>query len=292
MNGWGITCRFIGEGKSIIAVITQDVYDRYNQTDETFEVCFHDIGLFLDEKYSDFECVKSIGQDIKHILYDFLKKTSSFGRMVDTGLTYAAFTFFRNNDWTYDSPNYRYRFLGAYKDEHSDHKLWAGNKYFCRSDYHASSYVHRFISGELSNTYRDGFDIITGNLELLLTDPSNTHERSIETRAMIDVPEKAASLMSRLKKALPVPTTISSHLAKTLSEKSPGTAIPSRCDIIDVVYTGDAGGILCCLNLGGGEQHMVSITLLSFNRNHSLSREIDVYQRHRIKKMKQHSTYH
>jgi hypothetical protein len=66
--------------------------------------------------------------------------------------------------------------------------------------------------------------------------------------------------------------------------------IPERCQVIDVIYTGDEGGIICCLDIGGPHTknaHLVSITHLGFSRNTPLSREIDVYQRHRIKKLKQ-----
>ena len=66
--------------------------------------------------------------------------------------------------------------------------------------------------------------------------------------------------------------------------------IPSRCNVIDVVYRGDVGGILWCLDIGGPDTksaHIVSITHLTFNRNIPLAREIEAYQRHRNKKLKQ-----
>jgi hypothetical protein len=50
------------------------------------------------------------------------------------------------------------------------------------------------------------------------------------------------------------------------------------------------GGILCGLDIGGAETqaaHVVSITHLTFDRRVPLSREIEAYQRHRIKKLKQ-----
>ena len=63
-----------------------------------------------------------------------------------------------------------------------------------------------------------------------------------------------------------------------------------RIGITSVLYTGDMGGILCGLDIGGAETktpHVVSITHLAFDRRVPLSREIDAYQRHRIKKLKQ-----
>jgi hypothetical protein len=70
----------------------------------------------------------------------------------------------------------------------------------------------------------------------------------------------------------------------------PDISIPSRCNVIDVIYSGDFGGIVCCLDIGGPDTksaHLVSITHLIFNRNVPLAREIEAYQRHRIKKLKQ-----
>lgn len=107
---------------------------------------------------------------------------------------------------------------------------------------------------------------------------------------MIDDIEKAQFLLDRLKSALPIATRISPSLMKSLSSRSPDVEIPDRCNIIDALYMGDEGGIICCLDIGGAETknpHLVSITHLRFDRNTPLFREIDVYQRHRIKKLKQ-----
>jgi hypothetical protein len=107
---------------------------------------------------------------------------------------------------------------------------------------------------------------------------------------MIDNPGKTDILMAALKEALPVPTTITPYLARALSQKSPDIAIPSQCNVVDVIYSGDFGGIVCCLDIGGPDTkaaHLVSITHLSFNRKAPMAREIESYQRHRNKKLKQ-----
>ena len=106
---------------------------------------------------------------------------------------------------------------------------------------------------------------------------------------MIDDPQKADRLMAMLKFALPIQTNIPRDLGKSLAEQSPNIPIPGQCNVIDVVYSGDEGGILCCLDIGGANTavaHLVSITHLAFNRNISLTREIEAYQRHRNKKLK------
>ncbi len=107
---------------------------------------------------------------------------------------------------------------------------------------------------------------------------------------MLDDPRKTDPLMAMLKEALPIPTNVTPYLARELSKQSPDIPIPSRCNVIDVVYSGDMGGILCSLDVGGPETkivHLVSITHLAFNRDIPLAREIEAYQRHRNKKLKQ-----
>lgn len=107
---------------------------------------------------------------------------------------------------------------------------------------------------------------------------------------MIDDPNKTDLLMASLKESLPIQTIITPYLASALAKQSPESPIPGQCNVIDVFYTGDMGGILCCLDIGGPDTkspHLVSITHLTFNRRIPLAREIEAYQRHRNKKLKQ-----
>ena len=107
---------------------------------------------------------------------------------------------------------------------------------------------------------------------------------------MIDDPNKTDLLIASLKESLPIQTIITPYLASALAKQSPDIPIPGQCNVIDVFYTGDMGGILCCLDIGGPDTkspHLVSITHLTFNRRIPLAREIEVYQRHRNKKLKQ-----
>jgi hypothetical protein len=106
----------------------------------------------------------------------------------------------------------------------------------------------------------------------------------------IDGPERADFLVQRLKAALPIEANVPPRLADMLGKKSPDVRIPSKCNVIDVMYSGDAGGILCSLDLGGPkatEVHLVSITHLTFYRRVPLSRDIESYQRHRTRKIRQ-----
>jgi hypothetical protein len=106
---------------------------------------------------------------------------------------------------------------------------------------------------------------------------------------MIDFHGKTDLLIARLKESLPIEANIASPLAKLLAEKSPDIPIPVKCNVTSVFYTGDMGGIICALDMGGPNTetpHLVSITHLTFDRRVPLSREIEAYQRHRTKKLK------
>lgn len=107
---------------------------------------------------------------------------------------------------------------------------------------------------------------------------------------MIDDPEKTARFISRLKERLPIDAAIAKDLQRSLAEKSPEIPIPAKCQVVDVLHLGDEGGVACCLDIGGSDTaavHIVSITHLLFDRRSPLFRDIDAYQRHRIKKLKQ-----
>jgi hypothetical protein len=107
---------------------------------------------------------------------------------------------------------------------------------------------------------------------------------------MIDDPQKTDLLVSMLKESLPIEANITEYLADALKQQSPDATIPQKCNVTSVFYTGEMGGILCGLDIGGAKTenaHVVSITYLAFDVRVPLSREIDAYRRHRIKKLKQ-----
>jgi hypothetical protein len=107
---------------------------------------------------------------------------------------------------------------------------------------------------------------------------------------MIDDPDKTSRLFDALKASLPVEARLRASLIQLLSETNPGLTTPTKCDVVEVFYAGEEGGILCRLQLGQPDDHaahVVSITHLVFERKLPFFRHIDAYQRHRVKKIKQ-----
>jgi hypothetical protein len=65
--------------------------------------------------------------------------------------------------------------------------------------------------------------------------------------------------------------------------------MPRQCEIVNISYAADAGGIMCRFVLTGPRERRafhVSITHLTFDRRHPLAREIAAYQKHRTKRMR------
>jgi hypothetical protein len=111
---------------------------------------------------------------------------------------------------------------------------------------------------------------------------------------MIDDPDKTGRLVDALEASLPIETRLSTSLMQTLSKRSADLAIPPRCNVVSVFYMGEEGGIVCALDIGGPDTktpHLVSITHLIFERKVPLYGQIDAYQRHRIKKLKQQARH-
>ena len=107
---------------------------------------------------------------------------------------------------------------------------------------------------------------------------------------MIDDPAKTGRLVGALEASLPIETRLPTSLILTLSAQDPDAAIPARCNIVGIFYAGEEGGIVCALDVGGPNTetvHIVSITNLNFDRKVPLFSQINAYQRHRTKKLKQ-----
>ncbi len=97
------------------------------------------------------------------------------------------------------------------------------------------------------------------------------------------------ALIARMKEVLPITVSLTTQLQRMLAAKSPEISVPERCDVIDVMNVGDEGGICCALAFGSSDAqtaHIVSLTHLKLDRRSPLSRDVEAYQNHRIKKLK------
>ncbi len=106
---------------------------------------------------------------------------------------------------------------------------------------------------------------------------------------MIDDPDKTAKLTTEMEAFLPLRARPSPTLKGMLLRQEPGTALPDRCAVTEIFYAGDEGGIACRLDLSGQDTSnliVVSITHLIFDRRCPVFRQIEAYQRHRVKKLK------
>ena len=110
---------------------------------------------------------------------------------------------------------------------------------------------------------------------------------------MIDNPAQVEELIAKLRAALPLSATVSPPMLALLQEESPNLDLPSRCQIAEVHYAGDEGGIVCKLDFGreaAGKVFFASITHLTFDRRLPLARAIAAYQKHRMKRLRRGST--
>ena len=99
---------------------------------------------------------------------------------------------------------------------------------------------------------------------------------------MIDDVEKTAALVEGMRAALPMPAFTTRDLRNALQQ-----SFPHECNVTEVRYMGDDGGIACHLDFGDTKNaHIVSITHLRFDCKHPLTRKIEGYCKHRVKRLK------
>ncbi|HLO76383.1 MAG TPA: hypothetical protein VK196_08005 [Magnetospirillum sp.] len=106
---------------------------------------------------------------------------------------------------------------------------------------------------------------------------------------MIDDPAKTEHLLERLREHLPFPAVLSSPAAAILRKQVGNRDVPPQCEVTQLQYAGDEGGIVCGLALTidtGDRTIFISITHLLFDRRMPLAREIAAYQKHRIKRIR------
>jgi hypothetical protein len=105
---------------------------------------------------------------------------------------------------------------------------------------------------------------------------------------VIDDIEKAMALVERMQAALPMHAFATEGVRRALRQNAKRD-FPHECGVTEIRYMGEEGGIACHLDFGFGDAknlHIVSITHLKFDRRNPLAREIEVYCKHRIKRLK------
>ena len=106
---------------------------------------------------------------------------------------------------------------------------------------------------------------------------------------MIDDPDKTQKLIADMKTSMPLTARLSPSLKAIMRRQAPGVLPPDKCSVTEVFYMGEEGGISCHLDLDGRDTQdpfIASITHLTFDRRCRLFRQIDAYQKHRVKKLK------
>jgi hypothetical protein len=105
---------------------------------------------------------------------------------------------------------------------------------------------------------------------------------------MIDNPDQTGRLLHRLQAAVPFPARLTPELAATLQAENTATKMPATCSITWVSYAGDEGGIMCRLDFAQESETaaFASITHLRFDPRLPIARDIAVYQKHRLKRLR------
>ena len=105
---------------------------------------------------------------------------------------------------------------------------------------------------------------------------------------MIDDLDLLERLFPKLDAALPLKVRLSPPLANLITQQSHGKAPPPHCYVTQVSYAGDAGGIMCRLDLEneGKSPFIVSITNLIVDARAAVARDVAVYQRRRFKRLR------
>jgi hypothetical protein len=106
---------------------------------------------------------------------------------------------------------------------------------------------------------------------------------------MIDDLQTIESLMESIRAALPMRAHVGRDVLRTLRRETPEAFLSHQCDVTEVRYAGDEGGILCTLDFDDHTSkavYIVSITHVTFERRNPLWRDIERYKRRRIKRLR------
>ena len=100
----------------------------------------------------------------------------------------------------------------------------------------------------------------------------------------IDDPVETRQLFLEMEASLPISVRFTEHGIKGLQQQLPDMKITKDMvfAIDNLLYSGDAGGILCTISSAdGGQQTIISITHLKIDSSHPLAARIQQYQKKR-----------
>ncbi len=104
---------------------------------------------------------------------------------------------------------------------------------------------------------------------------------------MIDNYAETMALVEKMKAQLPLPIYAGRGLLHSMREHGLHIKARRRIMVIDVLYFGDEGGIMCALEPieEGKEAYVTSLTHVDITPRHPLAKAIKAYQRERKRKL-------
>jgi len=96
------------------------------------------------------------------------------------------------------------------------------------------------------------------------------------------------TLLEEMKQYLPIPTRPTRELCQILGQKETHLDPDQDIEIIDVLDSGDMGGIVCTIKEGEKSVLVVSLTHLVIKPDHPLSDRIAAYQKKRIRRLQRY----
>jgi hypothetical protein len=95
-------------------------------------------------------------------------------------------------------------------------------------------------------------------------------------------------LIEEMKKYLPIPARIKKRSYQyIMQQEGANTNLKQEVTIVDVLDSGDMGGILCAIK-GEDKAILISLTHLIIKPNHPLSYKIAAYQEKRIRRLQRY----
>ena len=106
---------------------------------------------------------------------------------------------------------------------------------------------------------------------------------------MIDDLQTIGPLLEKMRAALPMRAHVGHDVLRMLRQEVPEVYFPHKCEVTEVRYAGDEGGILCTLDFGAHalkRMFIVAITHVTFECRNPLLRDIERYKKRRVKRLR------